>query len=555
MPAASSSAGEVADPRLDARPEPLSPGQRVDRYIVEGKLGEGGMAVVWRVRHETLETRHALKILTLEGRNIRKRLVREGQAQARMDHDNVVPVTDVLDVDGQPGLLMPYVAGPSLEAWLARYRPSLDEALTLFRGIAAGVGHAHARGLVHRDLKPANVLLAVSNGRLVPQVTDFGLAKDLERSGHTSIGAKLGTPEYMAPEQVLDASGVDRRADLWSLGCILYRLVCGVSPFDGDEVQDVLRAVQLGDRVDSRRIRPELPERVHEVIDRLIDIDPTRRLADCDVAIGYLDRRLDRLPPPTVLLEAATAPTTLLPRWLPADGEAGAVAKAIARETLKALPKLDRGDERPEPRPRKPKPRNQDKKRRAPAPVAAVPTARVASAERRAAQQAPARSRSRAVVGVSLVAGSALGLLLLALGGTAVVVAVRAGVLDLATPGGSVAPVVAEPPPVEPAPEVAPAPAEPASPRPSRRTPAPAEPAPAPPSRGNGRVAFEGVDDLWLVDAAGTEHHDLTAVPPGAYRVFARFPRGPSGAGEIDVAPGRTVHLTCSADFARCKVR
>jgi len=138
----------------------LVPGTAIDRYDVVRLLGHGGMAEVYPVRHRTLGTSHALKLLTLSGRSIRDRLIEEGRVQARLRHPNLVAVTDVLDVDGAPGLLMEFVDGPSPDAWLSTQRPDPSEAERLFRGILDGVGRAHRHGVVHRDLKPSNVLLA-----------------------------------------------------------------------------------------------------------------------------------------------------------------------------------------------------------------------------------------------------------------------------------------------------------------------------------------------------------------------------------------------------------
>ena len=136
-------------------------------------------------------------------------------------------MTDVLEVDGQPGLLMEFIEGPSLEQAMTRYQLDLETAETLFLGIVAGVRRAHSVGLVHRDLKPANVLLANTAKGFVPKVTDFGLAKVLSDgrapgSSQTRQGVAMGTPAYMAPEQIRDAGGVDFRADIWSLLSLIH---------------------------------------------------------------------------------------------------------------------------------------------------------------------------------------------------------------------------------------------------------------------------------------------------------------------------------------------
>ena len=205
------------------------------------------MASVFRVRHSTLGTTHALKVLSISTTDIRQRLIQEGQMQATPQHPNIVSVSDVLDVGGVPGLLMEYIEGPSLDQWTYRYRPALHEALAVYRGIVAGVAHAHDNGLIHRDIKPGNILLQVGADGIVPKVTDFGLAKFAQVSDfpkRTQPGTTMGTLQYMSPEQMRDASKVDHRADL--RGCILYELICGVPPFQGEDLVELINIVCKG---------------------------------------------------------------------------------------------------------------------------------------------------------------------------------------------------------------------------------------------------------------------------------------------------------------------
>ncbi len=274
----------------------LTPGQTVERYTVEAVIGQGGMAVVYRVRHNALGSLHALKILTVPKPNIRERLLAEGRAQAVIRHANVVSVTDVLELGGSPALLMEYVEGPTLEAWLDERTPPLDVAEELFRGICAGVGEAHAHGMVHRDLKPSNVLLAPRSATdpsqgFIPKVTDFGIAKvlagdDFEKKTRTNIA--MGTPHYMAPEQIRDAKSVDQRADVFSLGCLLYELICGVRPFDGTDVLMILNAVASGKYDPPRTHVPDLPDRFDNAIRRCLEIDRDVRLQSCQAIVAVL---------------------------------------------------------------------------------------------------------------------------------------------------------------------------------------------------------------------------------------------------------------------------
>ena len=205
------------------------------------------MAEVWAVRHRLLGTRYALKLLTRGTAGQTERLLAEGRAQARLRHPNIVPVQDVLPVGDALGLVMPLIQGPPLDQLLRRYRPTHAEAVALIRAITRGLAHAHSHGLIHRDLKPANVLLEAQDGRWVPRIADFGLVKDTDDApGLTRIGTMMGTLNYAAPEQLLDAASVDHRADLFSLGVILVELLAGTRPFQGATVGEVLDAYAAG---------------------------------------------------------------------------------------------------------------------------------------------------------------------------------------------------------------------------------------------------------------------------------------------------------------------
>lgn len=270
----------------------LDLGQTVDRYIVEAVIGAGGTAMVYRVRHNHLGTYHALKVLTLSSEAIRQRMLREGQYQATLDHLNIVTVTDVLDLGGAPGLLMEYIDGPSLEQALTRFKITMGGAETLFLGILAGVRQAHKAGLVHRDLKPANVLLAKDAiGMFVPKVTDFGLAKVLRSDpsvAHTRSGIAMGTPSYMAPEQIRDARTVDQRADIWSLGCILYELFTRQRAFPGDEALPIYNAVTGAEYVPPRKLLPDMPDRLDSAIRGCLTLERDFRIPDCDTLLAVL---------------------------------------------------------------------------------------------------------------------------------------------------------------------------------------------------------------------------------------------------------------------------
>ena len=206
-----------------------------DRYRIERELGRGGMATVYLA--EDLKHRRwvALKLLSPEvGAAIgSERFRREIEIAARLSHPHIVALHDSGVAADRLFYVMPYIEGESLRARLDRDgRLPVEEALRLAREIASALGYAHRRGLVHRDIKPANVLL--SDG--IALVADFGVARATGRDetpALTSVGTTLGTPAYMAPEQIAASPDLDSRADIYSLGCLLYELLTGQPPFRG----------------------------------------------------------------------------------------------------------------------------------------------------------------------------------------------------------------------------------------------------------------------------------------------------------------------------------
>jgi serine/threonine-protein kinase len=258
----------------------LSSGDTIDRFEVQRLLGEGGIAQVYLVRHRRLGSQHALKLLTLDRKGLADRLILEGQIQAQLRHPNVVSVTDVVEHKGRTGLLMEYVAGQSLEHWLAKHGalPG-DQALRMLAQILSGVAAAHVAGVLHRDLKPANILLSETPLGVVPKVTDFGIAKLFsgDRSGGaTRQGSAMGTPGYMAPEQIEDSANVDARADIFALGAIGYELITGFPALRRHSLLETFTATAQGD-YRPLQTTPELPRSVVDAIHRALSPAPQAR--------------------------------------------------------------------------------------------------------------------------------------------------------------------------------------------------------------------------------------------------------------------------------------
>jgi serine/threonine protein kinase/predicted ATPase len=264
------------------------------RYRIRRRLGAGGMGVVYEAEHELLGRRVALKMLHpehAERAEVRRRFENEARAVAALDHPNVVAAFDVgRTPDGAPFVVYELLAGDDLEARIAAQGAlSIVDVLALGRGIAAGLAAAHALGIVHRDLKPANVF--VTDGG-VPKILDFGVSKlapALHLGTTTRTGAFMGTPAYMAPEQLRDAASVDARADVYALGVVLHRMLTGAMPHAHATLGELLAA---HDRPppSSRATRPEVPEALDALVQLCLAPDRAARPHDARAVHDALAR-------------------------------------------------------------------------------------------------------------------------------------------------------------------------------------------------------------------------------------------------------------------------
>ena len=257
----------------------LAPGRLLGRFGVEALLGSGASGVVYRARDRRGGGQRALKVLRSPSPAQRARFEREVDLLRAIRHPNVVGLLDVIEVGGAPALVLEYVPGPSLREALAAGTLSPADVHAIARGVMAGVGALHEAGVVHRDLKPANILLAEEDGRLVPKVADLGVARRLYQGPEarlTQTGEALGTPPYMAPEQLRDSSRAGSAADIWALGVMLYEMVCGRRPFPGDTIQEIADAICRGPPA-PRSLSPDLPDAWAEALCAALLSDPSRR--------------------------------------------------------------------------------------------------------------------------------------------------------------------------------------------------------------------------------------------------------------------------------------
>lgn len=263
----------------------LAAGRKIDRYVIGPPIGEGASAVVYAARHESLGTDHAIKVLTRATPEITRRLLAEGRAQAHLRHPNIVNVTDIIEIDGQPGLVMEQVRGPSLTELLARGRLPLDRVDALARPILEGVRYAHDHGVLHRDLKPDNILVGLTPAGPVPKILDFGLVKFVSNNLQVSTyletvgNVPMGTPYYMAPEQFDPDQVVTGATDVWSLGVLLYEMTTGERPFRATNILELAMAIGTGTHRPVDELRPDLPDRYRRAIEGALQKDPAQRWA------------------------------------------------------------------------------------------------------------------------------------------------------------------------------------------------------------------------------------------------------------------------------------
>ena len=283
------SAQSVAQPSPVNRPISW-PGQpdrqiqeQIGQYQLLERLGEGGMGTVYRALHVSLHREVALKLLPadrMQDKTAVERFQREMQAIGKLDHPRIVRATDAGEIDGTHFLVMELVEGVDLSTLVHRCGPlSVAEACELIRQAAEGLEYAHGKGMIHRDVKPSNIMLArTDDGQVVVKVLDLGLALLHEFHGIgggelTNTGQMMGTLDYMAPEQGADSHSVDGRADVYSLGATLYKLLCGEAPFGGEQYDTPLKklralATQPAPSIGTRR--DGLPDDLIALIDRML---------------------------------------------------------------------------------------------------------------------------------------------------------------------------------------------------------------------------------------------------------------------------------------------
>ncbi len=264
--------------------DPLPPGTLFGAYRVEQRLGAGGVGAVYRATHTGLQKPVVLKVLHPQYAQVpvlRARFAREGRAAAAIRHPHIVDVTDVGEQQGTPYLIMELLEGESLSALIERSGVlSPDLALDLMLPVIAAVDAAHEAGVVHRDLKPDNRFITRgAAGEPFPKVLDFGISRVVAGDGEhrTATATMLGTPAYMAPEQIESTRDADARSDQYALGVILYECLTGTDAFEGDNVYAILKRVGDGNFKPPRALRPELDPALEAIVIRAMSKSPAER--------------------------------------------------------------------------------------------------------------------------------------------------------------------------------------------------------------------------------------------------------------------------------------
>ncbi len=266
-------------------------GTRVGSYEIVERLGGGGMAVVYRAVQQPLGREVALKALSPElfqDDGFVKRFEAEAKTLAKLDHPNILPIYDFELTEGMAYLTMPLIRGGTLRDILNRGALDTLSAWRYLREIGDGLQHAHDAGIVHRDLKPTNVLIH-SDGRAM--LADFGLARGAGQPTHlTTIGLAIGTPGYMAPEQVMGHE-VDRRADIYAMGVLTFEMLTGRLPFIGANRMEVAYATVNAPIPSAAKLTAALPDELDVLLAKVLAKDPAQRPQSVKDLLAQMARR------------------------------------------------------------------------------------------------------------------------------------------------------------------------------------------------------------------------------------------------------------------------
>jgi serine/threonine protein kinase len=303
----------------------------IGAYKVLRKIGEGGMGAVFLGEHTLLGRKAAIKVLLPSlsaNESIVRRFFNEARAVTQISDPGIVQVFDFgHHTDGSAFLVMELLEGESMTTRLRRIkRFSVADCVRLMRMTCTSLAAAHAKGIVHRDLKPDNIFIvgdpAVTGGER-PKILDFGIAKlsgDAPDMHKTRTGALIGTPVYMSPEQCRGAGEVDHRSDIYSIGCVMFRLLAGRPPFEGEGSGDVIAAHLREPAPFAAAFVPDLPDMIDLILQRCLQKDPSQRfqsMTELAQALGQVETMLHHSSQPTIAVEGANLTPLAMPTPTP----------------------------------------------------------------------------------------------------------------------------------------------------------------------------------------------------------------------------------------------
>ena len=271
--------------------------EKIGKYRITELLAKGGMGAVYKGIHPTLKRHVILKKLTLRGdSSITNRFKREAQIMIDFKNENIVNVYDHFKEGSSYYIVLEYINGMSLDKLLEKHERIPDyPAMMIFLDVCRALKYAHDKNVIHRDIKPGNILIS-RNGEI--KLADFGIAssEDHGDSDLTMDGTTLGTPAYMAPEQFDNSKNVDKRADIYSMGVMLYEMVTGIKPFPGNFSAETIAVIQKGKYKPAKKVKPSISPVLKRIIKRCMQTNKLKRYQDIDQVIRLLEKWLSRVP-------------------------------------------------------------------------------------------------------------------------------------------------------------------------------------------------------------------------------------------------------------------
>jgi len=372
--------------------------EQIGRYPIECELGRGGCGIVYLGRDPKIERQVAIKTILIsdirtnpQGRTLRQRLAREAQSAGALNHPNIVTVYELGEDADLTYIAMEFVDGPPLQVLMDEERLPREKIAKYLRHTASALDFAHSKGIIHRDVKPANILI---NGTDEAKITDFGVAKIVERAGMTTTGMAVGTPSYMSPEQIM-TKPLDGRADQFSLAVIAFEMLTGRKPFESDSLPGLIHPILSVEPPSAAEVDQNVGEPVASILRKALSKDPEGRYPKCaDFAKALEEAMLGSVsptvpwPPPAKAVEPTASIPALTPPPAPAPATGSPVTKAALVVAIALVIAGYIYSRRPEPQP-------EPAAKSAPPVVQETPPAPVASEPRLAVEPPKAEKKEK----------------------------------------------------------------------------------------------------------------------------------------------------------------